>query len=110
MPDKKEILLNKDSKIILHLKENNKTMPDGSRIILASDQKEKLVVSCQKSEYSKPKMYDLNYKTGDIFVDGKEGTAADIKEMRKLITYFKTNAKDSDSEIFLIPDKGKGVD
>ena len=94
----------KESTKIVQFSDDNKTLPDGSKIIYAENE-EKIVVY-QKKSYEKGVTYVYERKTGRIFVNGKEGTNDDKRAMITLGNYMLGNSKESDM-VTISVQKGK---
>jgi len=84
----------KDKVKIVQFSDENKTLPDGSKIIYAENE-EKIVIY-HKKIYEKGTTYVYERKTGMIFVNGREGRIEDKKIMVHLGTYMLGNCKESD--------------
>lgn len=79
---------------IVQFADDKQTLPDGSKIIYAEN--EEKIVLYRKSNYEKGITYVYERKTGKIFVNGKEGSNDDKREMLRLGTYMLGNCKESD--------------
>ncbi len=79
---------------VVQFADENKTLPDGSRIIYAEN--EEKIVLYQKKSLEKGRTYVYERKTGRIFVNSEEGTNDDKRDMVELGKYMLGNAKESD--------------
>ncbi len=77
---------------IIQFADENKTLPDGSKIIYAENE-EKIVVY-QKFPLEKGTTYVYDRKTGNITINGKTGTLQDKKTMLRLSSYMLQTAND----------------
>lgn len=81
-----------DKAKIIQFADENKTLPDGSKIIYAEND-DKIVVY-QKFPLEKGTTYVYDRKTGHITVNGKPGTLQDKKTMLRLSSYMLQTADD----------------
>lgn len=79
---------------IVQFADEGKTLPDGSKIIYAENDEK--IVLYQKKHFEKGKTYVYERKTGKIFVNGKEGTNEDKRDMIRMGAYMLGNCKESD--------------
>lgn len=84
----------KDKAKIVQFADENKTLPDGSKVIYAEN--EEKIVLYQKKNIEKGVTYVYERKTGKIFLNGKEGSIQDKRDMIALGTYMLGNCKESD--------------
>lgn len=84
----------KDKAKIVQFADESKTLPDGSKVIYAEN--EEKIVLYQKKNFEKGVTYVYERKTGNIFLNGKEGTIKDKRDMIALGTYMLGNCKESD--------------
>ncbi|HTY13252.1 MAG TPA: hypothetical protein VMD02_03580 [Candidatus Omnitrophota bacterium] len=71
------------------------TLPDGSTIALGIDRAHWVVVY-QKEKGSQFKVFDYDGHTKQFRVDKRNGADEDMKEMKRLIRYFYSNARTED--------------
>jgi len=89
---------------IVQFSDENKSLPDGSKIIYAeSDEK---IVLYQKAPFKGSMTYAYDRKSGNILVNGREGSNADKRKMLELGSYFLSNAKDDDLVTLTVHTKG----
>ena len=79
---------------IVQFADESKTLPDGSKIIYAENDEK--IVLYQKKHFEKGKTYVYERKTGKIFINGKEGSNEDKREMIRMGAYMLGNCKESD--------------
>lgn len=84
----------KASAKIVQFSDETKTLPDGSKIIYAEN--EEKIVLYQKKQYEKGKTFVYERLSGKIFVNGREGSNEDKREMIRLGAYMLGNCKESD--------------
>jgi hypothetical protein len=94
---------NDDAKIV-QFADENKTLPDGSKIIYA-ESKEKIVVY-QKLPFEIGTTYIYERKSGQISINGAKGTHQDKRQMIKLGNYLLEHSKESDLITLNIQTKG----
>jgi hypothetical protein len=81
-----------DKARIIQFADENKTLPDGSKVIYAENE-EKIVVY-HKFPLEKGTTYVYDRKTGHITVNGKVGNLQDKKTMLRLSSYMLQTAND----------------
>lgn len=102
MPYRKH--LQKSNAKIVQFSDENKTLPDNSRVIYAES--EDKIVIYHKIPFSGGLTYVYERKTGKIFVNGKEGTNKEKRDMIRLGTYFLEHATEQDLVTINIQSKG----
>ncbi len=89
---------------IVQFSDDTRTLPDGSKIIYAEND-EKIVLN-HKVPFEKGTTYVYERKTGRIFVNGKEGTNQDKRNMIKLGTYMLDHCDDEELVTINVFSKG----
>ncbi len=84
----------KNSAKIVQFADEDRTLPDGSKIIYAENDEK--IVLYQKRLHDKGVTYVYERKSGKIFVNGQEGTNDDKRDMINLGKYMLGNCKESD--------------
>ena len=74
--------------------DENKTLPDGSKVIYAES--ENKIVVFHKIPFEKNVSYVFDRKTAKVKVNGKLGSDIDKKRMLQLGDYFLNNAKNEE--------------
>ena len=87
-------MLGKDKAKIVQFADENKTLPDGSKVIYAEN--EEKIVLYHKKNFEKGTVYVYERKSGKIFVNGQEGSVKEKRSMIALGTYMLGNCKESD--------------
>ncbi len=93
----------RDKVKIVQFSDENKSLPDGSKIIYAEN--EEKIVLYHKKPYEKGTTFVYERKTGKIFVNGREGNLEEKKIMVQLGTYMLGNSKESDMVTITIQKK-----
>jgi hypothetical protein len=89
---------------IVQFADETKTLPDGSSIIYAeSDEK---IVLYHKRPFEKGNTYIYERKSGKIFVNNREGTNKEKREMLRLGSYMLEQANESDLVTLSVQSKG----
>ncbi|MBG91253.1 MAG: hypothetical protein CL521_05495 [Actinobacteria bacterium] len=79
---------------IIQFSDDQKTLPDGSKVIYAENDVK--IVVYHKIPFEKGTSYAYDRKTGKIIVNGKEGNNDDKRKMLTLGSYFLDNTDEDD--------------
>ena len=96
--------VNEDKRFVgtVALKNEEKTLPDGSTIALGIDGGHWVLVY-QKKKGAQFSVYDYDSSRKILRADKKPGSEQDFEQMRKLIIYFFSNAREEDIVTILPP-------
>ena len=90
---------------IVQFSNDTKALPDGSRVIYAEN--ESSIVIYHKVPMQPAVTYIYNRESGDITVNGKQGTNREKLKMIKLGTYMLSNAEEDDLITLNVHEKEK---
>ena len=89
---------------IVQFSDDNRSLPDGSKIIYAES--EDKIVLYHKAPFQGVTTYVYDRRTGGILVNGREGNNTNKRRMIELGSYILSNAKDDELVTLTVHTKG----